>query len=75
MTSWSKTYFPDLKREEHHKANDEWFQNALNLLSDTGILVVPILRKSFNKKGEEIGDDHDGLTAIEHQLRRCDHDL
>ena len=67
MTSWSKTYFPDLKREEHHKANDEWFQNALNLLTDTGILVVPTLRKSFNKKGEDI-------TAIEHQLRRHDGD-
>ena len=51
--SWSKKYYKGLTNTQH-KINDAWFKNMLNYLKDTGILYVPNLKKSFNKKGEEI---------------------
>ena len=53
--SWSKKYYKGLT-EAQHKANDDWFKDMLRLLKDKGILAVPNLQKSFNKKGEEIID-------------------
>lgn len=51
--SWSKKYYEDLT-ETQHKVNDAWFQDMLRLLTDTGILAVPNLRRNFNKHGEEM---------------------
>jgi len=51
--SWSKKYYEGLT-ETQHKANDEWFENMLKFLKDKGVLFVPNLQKTFNKKGEEI---------------------
>jgi len=51
--SWSKKYYEGLT-EAQHKANDEWFENMLKFLKDKGVLFVPNLQKTFNKKGEEI---------------------
>mgnify|MGYP003148042299 FL=1 len=53
IASWSKKYYEGLT-EAQHKANDEWFKNMLKFLKDKGVLFVPNLQKSFNKKGEEI---------------------
>jgi len=51
--SWSKQYYKGLT-EAQHQANDDWFKTSLNLLKDTGILVVPTLQKFFNKNGDEL---------------------
>ena len=53
MEDWSEKYYPGLAPEEH-KANNAWFHNALELLTDTGTLMVPNIGKAFNKQGEEI---------------------
>ena len=53
IASWSKKYYEGLT-EVQHKANDEWFKNMLKFLKDKGVLFVPNLQKTFNKKGEEI---------------------
>tara|TARA_Y100000310_G_C19996288_1_gene496392 strand:- start:213 stop:401 length:189 start_codon:yes stop_codon:yes gene_type:complete len=53
IIGWSKKYYEGLT-EDQHKANDEWFRKALELLSDTGILGVPNIGKRFNKQGEEV---------------------
>ena len=51
--NFSQTYFPDLDPfEQQH--NDIWFMKMLSLLKDDGVLYVPILNKSFNKRGQEI---------------------
>ena len=55
--SWSKKYYNGLT-EAQHKINDNWFKNMLNFLNNTGILFVPNLQKSFNKKGVEVGSGH-----------------
>jgi hypothetical protein len=52
-SSWSRRYYPGLT-EAQHDVNDAWFQQMLDLLSDTGILGVPNLQKAFNKRGEEV---------------------
>ena len=51
--SWSKQYYEGLT-EAQHKANDDWFESKRKLLNYTGVLIVPNLQKSFNRKGEEI---------------------
>ena len=51
--SWSKKYYNGLT-ETQHKANDNWFKNMLKFLKNIGVLFVPNLQKTFNKKGEEI---------------------
>ena len=53
IASWSKKYYEGLT-EAQHKVNDEWFKNMRKFLNYTGILFVPNLQKSFNRKGEEI---------------------
>ena len=53
IASWSKKYYEGLT-EVQHKANDEWFESKRKLLNYTGVLIVPNLQKSFNRKGEEI---------------------
>ena len=53
IASWSKKYYEGLT-EAQHKVNDVWFKNMLKFLKDKGVLFVPNLQKSFNKKGEEI---------------------
>ena len=55
-TSWSRKYYSGLP-DWQHQANDEWFRRSLELLTDTGVLIVPNLNKTFNKKGECIGDE------------------
>ena len=56
MGSWSEKYYPGLTPEQHN-TNNVWFHNMLELLTDTGILMVPTLGKAFNKQGEEISYD------------------
>jgi hypothetical protein len=53
VDGWSEKYYPGLTDQEH-KANNIWFRDMLAMLTDTGILAVPSLRKSFNKQGKEI---------------------
>ena len=55
MESWSEKYYPGLTLEQH-KVNNDWFRKMLELLTDTGTLGVPNIRKIFNKQGEEIDD-------------------
>ena len=54
--SWSKKYYKNLT-EVQHQANDTWFQNTLDMLTDTGVLVIPNLQKVFNKNGNETSND------------------
>ena len=58
MISWSKRYYDGLT-EAQHRANDAWFQQMLDLLTDTGFLMVPSLEKAFNKQGEEIEGEYE----------------
>ena len=51
--SWSKKYYTGLTNTQHN-INDDWFKNVLRVLKDSGILFVPNLNKSFNKKGKEV---------------------
>ena len=53
--SWSKKYYKGLTKKQHN-INDDWFKNVLRVLKESGILHVPNLNKSFNKKGEEINE-------------------
>ena len=53
MEGWSEKYYPGLTPRQH-TANNNWFHNMLELLTDTGTLVVPTLGIAFNKQGEEI---------------------
>ena len=53
--SWSKKYYTGLTNTQHN-INDDWFKNVLRVLKDSGILHVPNLNKSFNKKGEEVNE-------------------
>ena len=51
--SWSKKYYKGLTNTQHN-INDDWFKNMLRVLKESGILYVPNLDKSFNKKGREV---------------------
>ena len=51
--SWSKKYYKGLTNTQHN-INDDWFKDQLTFLKENGILHVPNLEKSFNKKGEEV---------------------
>ena len=57
--SWSKKYYTGLTNTQHD-INDDWFKDMLKYLKDSGILYVPNIKKSFNKKGEEINDNKKG---------------
>jgi hypothetical protein len=51
--NWSEKYYESLN-DEQHKINNDWFKNMLRYLKDNGILYVPNIQKSFNKKGKEV---------------------
>tara|TARA_B100002019_G_scaffold238624_1_gene213791 strand:+ start:6800 stop:6970 length:171 start_codon:yes stop_codon:yes gene_type:complete len=51
--NWSANYFDGLDEFEH-QYNDIWFMKMISMLKDDGVLYVPILNKSFNKRGQEI---------------------
>lgn len=51
--SWSRKYYGGLTDWEHD-ANDLWFKQSLELLTDTGVLIVPNLNIAFNKKGDPL---------------------
>ena len=53
--SWSRKYYDGLTDWEHD-ANDLWFKRSLELLTDTGVLIVPNLNITFNKKGDPLTD-------------------
>ena len=57
MTNFSETYYPTIQgyrlTPDQHKANNQWFAEMLDKLKDDGILYIPVLHRSFNKKGEE----------------------
>ena len=53
--SWSKKYYKGLTKKQH-KINDDWFKDMLTYLKENGIIHVPNLEKSFNKKGEETNE-------------------
>ena len=59
--SWSKKYYKGLTNTQHN-INDDWFKNMLRVLKESGILHVPNLNKSFNKKGEEVWNPGNLLT-------------
>ena len=58
MNNFSETYYPTIQgyrlTPEEHKANNQWFAEMLDKLKDDGILYIPVLRRSFNKQGEEV---------------------
>ena len=64
---WSQTYFVhDTSRDDivtanltpdQHNMNNRWFQSMLDKLTDSGILYVPCLDKSFNRLGEEVNSN------------------
>ena len=56
FSNWSQTYYTNLTLEQHI-ANNNWFQSMRDRLTDSGILYVPILDKTFNKLGEETNND------------------
>jgi len=51
ITSWSRKYYGGLT-DAQHQANDAWFERSLALLTDRGVLIVPNLQLTFNKRGE-----------------------
>ena len=53
MIAFSQKYYPYLDEYEQ-QYNDIWFFKMLSRLTDDGILFIPDLNKSFNKKGEEV---------------------
>ena len=56
-SQWSQSYFTNLTSDQHI-ANNEWFDNMLDMLTPEGELYVPILNKTFNKLGEETNNDY-----------------
>ena len=53
---WSQSYFTNLTPDQHN-ANNRWFKSIRDQLTDSGVLYVPILDKTFNKLGEETNND------------------
>ena len=56
ISNWSERYFPGLPQYQHD-VNNTWFEGVLKVLSPDGILVVPILQKTFDKQGVEVVDE------------------
>ena len=66
---WSQTYFVnDTSRDDivtanltpdQHNMNNRWFQSIRDKLTDSGVLYVPNLNKSFNRLGEEVNSNFD----------------
>ena len=44
FSNWSQTYFTNLTLDQHI-ANNNWLMNTLTMLTDDGILYVPVLNK------------------------------
>ena len=55
---WSQTYFTNLTPDQHNM-NNRWFQSIRDKLTDSGVLYVPNLNKSFNRLGEEVNSNFD----------------
>ena len=53
---WSQSYFDNLTPDQHNM-NNRWFQSIRDQLTNSGVLYVPILDKTFNKLGEETNND------------------
>jgi|TARA_R100001510_G_scaffold32864_1_gene29325 hypothetical protein len=53
MIAFSQKYYPNLDPYEQ-QYNDIWFSRMLSLLKDDGVLFIPDLNLSFNKKGQEV---------------------
>ena len=68
MDDWSERFYPGLTPEQH-KNNNDWFRNILNMLEDTGELLVPSLGKSFNKQGFEITKDFENYQKDLEEIR------
>tara|TARA_A200000159_G_scaffold125586_1_gene120700 strand:- start:424 stop:603 length:180 start_codon:yes stop_codon:yes gene_type:complete len=56
MKNFSSIYYPNLDPYQA-QYNDIWFNRMLSSLTLDGILFIPDLNKSFNKKGEEVNDN------------------
>ena len=50
---WSQTYYTNLTPDQHNM-NNRWFKSIRDQLTESGVLYVPILDKTFNKLGEEL---------------------
>ena len=55
---WSQSYFTDLTPDQHNM-NNRWFQSIRDKLTDSGVLYVPNLNKTFNRLGEEVNSNFD----------------
>lgn len=55
---WSQTYYTNLTPDQHNM-NNRWFQSIRDKLTDSGVLYVPNLNKSFNRLGEEVNINFD----------------
>ena len=55
-SNWSQSYFTNLTPDQHN-ANNRWFKSITDKLTDSGVLYVPTLNKSFNRLGEEINNE------------------
>ena len=53
---WSQSYFTNLTPDQHNM-NNRWFKSMRDQLTDSGILYVPLINKSFNRLGEEINNE------------------
>ena len=50
---WSQSYFINLTPDQHN-ANNRLFKSIRDKLTDSGVLYVPNLNKTFNRLGEEL---------------------
>ena len=55
---WSQSYFTNLTPDQHN-ANNRWFKSIRDKLTDSGVLYVPNLNKTFNRLGEEVNSNFD----------------
>ena len=55
---WSQTYYTNLTPDQHNM-NNRWFQSIRDKLTDSGVLYVPNLNKTFNRLGEEVNSNFD----------------
>ena len=57
-SQWSQSYYTNLTPDQHNM-NNRWFQSIRDKLTDSGVLYVPNLNKSFNRLGEEVNSNFD----------------
>ena len=72
--SWSKKYYTGLTNTQHN-INDDWFKNMLRVLKDSGILFIPNLNKSFNKKGVEVYDKETNRETLSMIIEKLNNNL